>query len=80
MLESALWAYRTSVKITTGFSPFQLVHGVEVVFIIECEVPSLNIVVELLLDTTQLEECLVYLEHLDEKHRDAALANKAHKK
>jgi hypothetical protein len=29
MLYPALWAYRTSVKTTTGISPFQLVHSVE---------------------------------------------------
>ena len=29
MLYHALWAYRTSVKTTTGFTPFQLVHGLE---------------------------------------------------
>jgi hypothetical protein len=40
---------RPQVKTTTGFSPFQLIHGVEEVMLIECEIPSLNIVVELLL-------------------------------
>jgi hypothetical protein len=80
MLYLTLWAYRTSVKTATRFSPFQLVHGVEAVFPIECEIPSLKIVVELLPDMTQLEECLIYLEHLDEQHRDVALENEAHKK
>jgi hypothetical protein len=67
MLYPALWAYRTLVKTTIGFSPFQLIHGVETVFPIECKVPSLKKAVELLPDTTQLEEHLVYLEHLDEQ-------------
>jgi hypothetical protein len=80
MLYPTLWAYRTSVKTATGFSPFQLIHRVEAVFLIECEVPSLKIAVELLPDMTQLEERLVYLEHLDEQCRDAALENEAHKK
>jgi hypothetical protein len=30
-------------------------------------------------DTSPLEECLLYLKHLNEKNHDASLANKAHK-
>jgi hypothetical protein len=37
------------------------------------------LVVQLLLDTSPLEEWLVYLEKLNEKCCDAALANEAHK-
>jgi transposase InsO family protein len=55
MLYPALWAYRTLVKTTTGFSPFQLVHGVELILPIECEIPSLKLAVELLPDTSDLE-------------------------
>jgi hypothetical protein len=81
MLYPALWAYRTSVKTATGFSPFQLVHGVEAFFLIECEIPSLKIHgSSSFLIRCQLEEHLVYLEHLDEQCRDAALANEVHKK
>jgi transposase InsO family protein len=35
MLFSALWAYRTTVKIATGFTPLHLVHGVEATLPIE---------------------------------------------
>jgi transposase InsO family protein len=49
---SALWAYRTSIKTTTGFTPFQLVYGLEVVLPIECEIPSLKLVIELLPNTS----------------------------
>jgi hypothetical protein len=35
--------------------------------------------VQLLPDTSSLEEHLLYLEQLNEQHRDSALANKAHK-
>jgi hypothetical protein len=38
------------------------------------------LVVQLFPDTSLLEEHLLYLEKLDEKHRDVALANEAHKK
>jgi hypothetical protein len=36
MLYSVLWAYQMSVKTSTGFSPFQLIYGLEAVFPIEC--------------------------------------------
>jgi transposase InsO family protein len=42
MLFSALWAYRTSVKTSTGFTPFQLVYGLEAVLPIECEIRHYN--------------------------------------
>ena len=80
MLYPARWAYRTNVKTTIGFSPFQLVHGVESITMVECEIPSLRIAIHVLPDTTELEERLLHLEHLDEQCRDAMTANQAHKK
>ena len=77
---SALWDYRTSVKTDTGFTPFQLVYGLEVVLPIQCQIPSLQLVVELLPDTSVEEERFLYLSNLDETHKYAALANEAHKK
>jgi hypothetical protein len=62
----SLWAYRTMVNTSTSFSPFQLVHDVESIILIECEIPSLNLALEILPDMTDLEEHLVHLEHLDE--------------
>ena len=67
------------MKTTIGFSPFQLVHGLEAVTPVECEIPSLNIAIHVLLDMTELEEWLLHLENLDEHHRDVLTANKAHK-
>jgi hypothetical protein len=79
MLYSALWAYQTSIKTATGFSPFQLIYGLEAVLPIECQIPSLKLAVQLFPDTSPLEEWLLYLERLNEQCRDAALANEAHK-
>jgi hypothetical protein len=76
MVYSTLWAYRTSVKTTTNFSPFQLIYRLEEVFPIECQIPSLKLAMELMLDTIPLEGRLLYLE----QRRDAFLANEAHKK
>jgi hypothetical protein len=56
MLYSTLWAYRTSVKTVTGFSPFQLIYGLEAVLLIECQIPSLKLAVQLLPDTSPLKE------------------------
>ena len=79
MLYPTLWAYRTAVKIAIGFSPYHLVHGVQSVLSVECEIPSLNLAVEILMDTSALEECLVHLEQLDEQCRDALVALEVNK-
>ena len=63
----------------TSFTPFQLVYGLEAIFPIECENPSLKLAVQLFPETSTLEEWLVELEQLDETHRDVTTANEAHK-
>ena len=80
MLFSALWAYRTSVKSATGFTPFWLVYGLEAILPIECEIPSLKLVVELLPNTSAEEERLLYLMRLDKTRRNATLVIEAQKK
>ena len=67
-------------KTATGFTPFQLAYGLEVVLPIKWEIPSLQIAVEILPDTTTKEEFLLYLYQLDETHQDAELALEAHKR
>ena len=79
MLYPTLWAYRTAVKTATDFSPYQLIHGVEYVLPIECEIPSLKLAIEILPDTSSLEERLVHLEQLNEQHRDALVALEVNK-
>jgi hypothetical protein len=80
MLFLALWAYQTSVKSTTGFTPFRLVYGVEAIIPIECEIPSLKLAVELLPNTSSKEERLLYLMRLDETQHDATLVIETQKK
>eukprot|EP00253_Pinus_taeda_P012016 PITA_12016 len=65
---------------STGFTPFQLVYGLEAVLPIECEIPSLQMAIELLPTTFEEEKCLLYLVQLDENQRDAALAFESHAK
>ena len=67
MLYLALCAYRTAIKTATGFSPYELIHGVESVLPVECEIPSLKLAIEILPYTSVVEEGLVHLEHLDEQ-------------
>jgi hypothetical protein len=80
MLFSALWAYWTFVKSSTGFTPFHLVYGIEAILSIECEILSLKLAVELLPNTTVEEERLLYLMQLDETRRNAALVIETKKK
>ena len=80
MLYPALLEYRTTVKAAIGFSPYQLVHGVESILPVECEIPSLKLAIELLPDTSPLEEHLVHLEKLDEQRRDALVAPEVNKR
>eukprot|EP00253_Pinus_taeda_P005275 PITA_05275 len=63
-----------------GFTPFQLVYGLEAVLPIECKIPSLQMAIELLPATSEEEKRLLYLAQLDETRRDAALAIKTHAK
>jgi hypothetical protein len=80
ILFSTLWDYHTSVKFTTNFTPFQLVYGIEAILSIECEIPSLKLVVKLLPNTFVEEERLLYLMQLDKTRCDVALVIEAQKK
>ena len=78
-LLSTVWDFQTIVKTSTSFIPFQLVYGLEVTLPIECEIPSLKLVIELLRNTTTKEECFLYFIKLNETCRDVTLANEVHK-
>ena len=47
-LPSALWAYRTSVKTGTGFTPFHLVYGKEALLPMEVKLPAVKMLEKLL--------------------------------
>ena len=80
ILYSALWAYRTSVRNATRFTPFQLVYGLEAILPVQCEISSLKLTVNLLTETSEEEARFLELIQLDETRRDVASANEAHKK
>ena len=46
----------------------------ESVFLVECKIPSLKLAIDILPDTSTLEERLVHLEQLDEQCQDALVA------
>jgi len=69
-LPSALWAYRTTFKVTTNQTPFALVYGIEAMLPIELEIPSLRIAVDSRLTVAEsLSDRLLMLESLSERRR-----------
>nr|KYP55029.1 hypothetical protein KK1_001233 [Cajanus cajan] len=46
MLPFALHGYRTSIRTSTGATPFSLVYGMEAVLPVEVEIPSLRLLME----------------------------------
>lgn len=66
-LLDVLWAYHIAYKVTTKFTPFQLVHGQEANLPIELKMLSLQIAIdEHLNDDKSLQERVAMLERLDE--------------
>ncbi|XP_077251887.1 uncharacterized protein LOC143891133 [Tasmannia lanceolata] len=45
-LPYALWAYRTSIRSSTGATPYSQVYGMEVVLHVELRIPSLRVMME----------------------------------
>ncbi|MCO5603228.1 hypothetical protein L7F22_057375 [Adiantum nelumboides] len=71
-LPCALWTYRTAIKTGTGFSPFHLVFGKEVLLPIEVEIPALKMMLKFEeVNYDALKERLLYLQCLQ---LDRALA------
>ncbi|XP_073224812.1 uncharacterized protein [Cicer arietinum] len=53
MLPFALHGHRTSVRTSTGATPFSLVYGMEIVLPIEVEIPSLRVLMEAKLEESK---------------------------
>jgi hypothetical protein len=71
-LLEALWAYRTTWRNTTGFSPYELVYGKSVVFPVEFEIKTLRTALDANLDLTDAQTArLQQLNELEEKRLDA---------
>eukprot|EP00253_Pinus_taeda_P022041 PITA_22041 len=76
-LPEALWAYRTTWRSTTGYSPYHLVFGKQPIFPIEFEVQTLRTAQEVGLDLSEAQKNrLQQINELDET-RLSALQNTA---
>jgi len=53
MLPFALHAYRTTVRTSTGATPYSLVYGMEAVMPLEVEIPSLRVLMDLELEEAE---------------------------
>jgi hypothetical protein len=72
-LPYTLWAYRTSIRTSTGATPFSLVYGTEAVLPMEVEIPSLRVLRESeLTEAEWVEDRITQLNLIDE-HRLQAL-------
>lgn len=71
-LTEAVWAYRTTWKTTTGFTPFELVYGKAAMLSIEFEHKTLRTTLELNISLPAAqEERLLHLNSLDEMRKTA---------
>jgi len=71
-LNEALWAYRITWKNTTGFTPYQLVYGKEVMLPIEFQIHTYKLAAELGIDLSEAQqERIMQLNQLDEMRQQA---------
>jgi hypothetical protein len=68
------------VKTAIGFTPFHLIHGIKSTLPIECEIPTLHTAIEILPNTSPMEQHLLILELLDEDRQTSLQNNEAAKK
>lgn len=66
-LPKALWAYRTTVRTTTGCTPYSLVFSSEAVLLLEVQLPYFRIATQLMALDENVQVRLAELEVLDEK-------------
>ncbi|MCO5547221.1 hypothetical protein L7F22_000666 [Adiantum nelumboides] len=65
-LDSAVWSFRTTFKVTIGMTPFMLVYGLEAVVPMEFVVPSLTVSAQKMSPTLSVTHKCKYLMQLEE--------------
>ena len=64
-IPSALWAYKTSVKTSIGFTPIRLAYGKEALLPLEVEIPAVKMLEKLMGDSGDaFQERLLYLQRV----------------
>ena len=71
-LLEALWACCTIWKNTIGYSPYEMVYGKQVLLLIEFQISTYRLVVELGMDLNEAkQQRVMQLNELDEARQDA---------
>ena len=66
-LLEALWAYNTTWKNTTGFSPYEMVYGKQVLLPTEFQISTYRLVAEVGMDLNEAQQQrMMHLNELDE--------------
>ena len=81
MLPFALHGYRTSVRTSTGATPFSLVYGMEAVLPVEVEIPSLRVIMEAKLsEAERVQSRYDQLNLIEEKRLNAICHGQAYQR
>ncbi|XP_058746121.1 uncharacterized protein LOC131618991 [Vicia villosa] len=81
MLPFALHGYRTSVRTSTGATPFSLVYGMEAILPVEVEIPSLRVLTDVKLSEADwVQTRFDQLNLIDEKRLAAICHGQAYQK
>ena len=71
-LPEALWAYRTSWRNTTGYTPYELVYGKQVLLPIEFQLKTFRMAAQVGLDLSKArQQRILQLNELDETRENA---------
>ncbi|KAL2340346.1 hypothetical protein Fmac_008286 [Flemingia macrophylla] len=81
MLPFALHGYKTSIRTSTGATPFSLVYGIEAVLPVEVEIPSLRVIMEAKLSEAKwVQNRYDQLNLIEEKRLSAICHGQAYQK
>ena len=70
-LPNAIWEYKTTWKNTTGYSPYELVYGKQVLLPIEFQIKTFQTTAEVGMDLSEAQQQrLNHINELDEMRQD----------